>query len=38
MGKQEEKQFDAVLEKTLKLIVFAKEKKAIPFAVFKPTG
>jgi len=37
-GKEEEEQFDAVLEKTLKLISFAKEKKAIPFAVFKPTG
>lgn len=37
-GKEEEEQFDAVLEKTLKLIEFAKEKKAIPFAVFKPTG
>lgn len=37
-GKEEEEQFDAVLEKTLKLIAFAKEKKAIPFAVFKPTG
>src|SRR6187551_2498224 len=37
-GKEEEEQFDAVLEKTLKLIAFAKEKKAIPFAVFKSTG
>ncbi|WP_269242784.1 proline dehydrogenase family protein [Flavobacterium limnophilum] len=37
-GKEEEEQFDAVLGKTLKLIEFAKEKKAIPFAVFKPTG
>ena len=37
-GKEDEEQFDAVLEKTIKLIVFAKEKKAIPFAVFKPTG
>lgn len=37
-GKEEEEQFDIVLEKTLKLIDFAKEKKAIPFAVFKPTG
>jgi proline dehydrogenase len=37
-GREEEEQFDAVLEKTLKLIAFAKEKKAIPFAVFKPTG
>jgi proline dehydrogenase len=37
-GKEEEEQFDAVLEKTLKLIEFAKEKKTIPFAVFKPSG
>ena len=37
-GKEEEEQFDAVLEKTLKLIDFAKEKMAIPFAVFKPSG
>ncbi len=37
-GKEEEEQFDNVLEKTLKLIDFAKEKKAIPFAVFKPSG
>ena len=37
-GKEEEEQFDAVLEKTSKLIDFAKEKKAIPFAVFKPSG
>ena len=37
-GKEQEEQFDAVMEKTLNLIFFAKEKKAIPFAVFKPTG
>jgi len=37
-GKEEEEQFEAVLEKTLKLIEFAKEKKSIPFAVFKPSG
>lgn len=37
-GKEEEAQFDAVLDKTLKLIEFAKKNKAIPFAVFKPTG
>ncbi|WP_298224827.1 proline dehydrogenase family protein [Flavobacterium sp.] len=37
-GKEEEAQFDAALEMTLKTIEFAKEKKAIPFAVFKPTG
>ncbi|MBP6556881.1 MAG: proline dehydrogenase family protein [Flavobacterium sp.] len=37
-GKEEEAQFDAALEMTLKTIEFAKEKLAIPFAVFKPTG
>ncbi len=37
-GKEEEEQFDAVLKMTLKTIEFAKEKQAIPFAVFKPTG
>lgn len=37
-GKEEEEQFDAALEMTLKTIEFARERKAIPFAVFKPTG
>lgn len=37
-GKEEEVQFDACLKMTLKTIDFAKENKAIPFAVFKPTG
>ena len=37
-GKEEENQFDKALEMTLKTIEFAKERKAIPFAVFKPTG
>jgi proline dehydrogenase len=37
-GKEEEDQFDAALEMTLKTIEFAKERTAIPFAVFKPTG
>lgn len=37
-GKEEEEQFDAALKMTLKTIEFAKEKLAIPFAVFKPTG
>lgn len=37
-GKEEESQFDAAMEKTLKIIDFAKEKDALPFAVFKPTG
>ncbi|MBC8754923.1 proline dehydrogenase family protein [Kordia sp. YSTF-M3] len=37
-GKEEEAQFDATLEKILKILNFVKEKQAIPFAVFKPTG
>lgn len=37
-GKEEEAQFDAALEMTLKTVEFAREKQAIPFAVFKPTG
>ncbi|MGK4568550.1 proline dehydrogenase family protein [Flavobacterium sp. 3HN19-14] len=37
-GKEEEAQFDAALEMTLKTIHFAEERKSIPFAVFKPTG
>lgn len=37
-GKEDEIEFDAAMKKTLKIIEFAKEKKAIPFAVFKPTG
>ncbi|MGV9005032.1 proline dehydrogenase family protein [Flavobacterium sp.] len=37
-GKEEESQFDAALQMTLKTIEFAKERQAIPFAVFKPTG
>ncbi|KIX22823.1 proline dehydrogenase [Flavobacterium sp. 316] len=37
-GKEEEAQFDAALDMTLKTIEFAKERLAIPFAVFKPTG
>ena len=37
-GKEEEGQFDAALEMTLKTVEFAKERDAIPFAVFKPTG
>jgi proline dehydrogenase len=37
-GKEEEAQFDATLEKVLKILNFVKEKQAIPFAVFKPTG
>ena len=37
-GKENEKQFDNAMDKVLKLINFAREKDAIPFAVFKPTG
>jgi proline dehydrogenase len=37
-GKEDEAQFDSAVEKILKIIQFAKEKDAIPFAVFKPTG
>jgi len=37
-GKEEEDQFDFVLNKTLQVLDFVKEKEAIPFAVFKPTG
>jgi proline dehydrogenase len=37
-GKEEEAQFDAALEMTLKTIEFAEAREAIPFAVFKPTG
>lgn len=37
-GKEAESQFDAALAMTLKTIEFAKEREAIPFAVFKPTG
>lgn len=37
-GKEEEAQFDATLQMTLKTVEFAKERSAIPFAVFKPTG
>lgn len=37
-GKEVEAQFEAALQMTLKTIEFAKERMAIPFAVFKPTG
>ena len=37
-GKESEAQFDAAMEKTLKIINFADEKEAMPIAVFKPTG
>lgn len=37
-GQEIEGSFDAAMEKTLKIINFADEKKAMPIAVFKPTG
>lgn len=37
-GKATEKQFDHTMQMVLKTIHFAKERQAIPFAVFKPTG
>jgi len=37
-GKEDEAQFDAAYNMTVKLLNFVKEKDAIPFAVFKPTG
>ncbi|TAI48725.1 proline dehydrogenase family protein [Flagellimonas allohymeniacidonis] len=37
-GKEIEDQFDFALQKTLEVLDFVKEKDAIPFAVFKPTG
>jgi proline dehydrogenase len=37
-GKEEEEQFDSATQMILKTIAFGKEKLAIPFAVFKPTG
>jgi len=37
-GKEEEKQFDYAVQKTLKTLEYAKKNKVIPFVVFKPTG
>ncbi|WP_159947481.1 proline dehydrogenase family protein [Polaribacter septentrionalilitoris] len=37
-GKDQEVSFDGALEKILKIINFCEEKKAIPYAVFKPSG
>lgn len=37
-GKEEEAVFDATAQKVLELTEFAKNKKAMPFSVFKPTG
>ena len=37
-GKENDKEFDSAMNTTLKIIDFAKERKAMPIAVFKPTG
>ncbi len=37
-GKEEEDPFDAATEIILTILDFVKEKEAIPYAVFKPTG
>lgn len=37
-GKETETQFDAAMEKTLKIIRFSDDRQAMPIAVFKPTG
>ncbi len=37
-GKEEDAQFDATANKVIELTEFAKNKKAMPFSVFKPTG
>lgn len=37
-GKETESEFDKALNITLKIIDFAKDRKAMPIAVFKPTG
>ena len=37
-GKEDEANFNDALAMTLKIISFAKTRKALPFAVFKPTG
>lgn len=37
-GKETNEQFESTTNKTLDIISFCKEKDALPFAVFKPTG
>lgn len=37
-GKEVESFFDAAMQKTLEIINFSESKKAMPIAVFKPTG
>lgn len=37
-GKEDEKEFDAAMNKTCELVEFAYQQEAMPIAVFKPTG
>ena len=37
-GKEDEKEFDAAMEKTCELVEFAHTQDSMPIAVFKPTG
>jgi proline dehydrogenase len=37
-GKEEEAQFDKTRDKVIELTYFARDKAAMPFSVFKPTG
>jgi proline dehydrogenase len=37
-GKEEEAQFDKTMEKVIELTYFARDKEAMPFSVFKPSG
>ncbi|SDB39030.1 L-proline dehydrogenase [Flavobacteriaceae bacterium MAR_2010_188] len=37
-GKETEEQFDAAMEKTMKIIRFSEDRESMPIAVFKPTG
>jgi len=37
-GKEVDSQFDLAMQKTLDVLDFVKERQALPFAVFKPTG
>lgn len=37
-GKENEQEFERAFQMTLKIIKFAREKEAMPIAVFKPTG
>ncbi|KAA3622504.1 MAG: proline dehydrogenase [Flavobacterium sp.] len=37
-GKEADTQFDKTMEKVIELTYFARDKEAMPFSVFKPTG